>query len=142
MTIKKMTITTAMLGLSLTKSALADLNTSGAYISTDKQQSNIQEQINRNIIETEQNIEACEVHLTEIKKIHKEIQYKLDNFKKRMVEKRLKLIRQDLKKYELELEKETNEVKKQELREIIDAIKEVNREIEAIKEMNREKDGR
>lgn len=137
-----MTITTAMLGLALTKPALADLNTSGAYISTHKQQSNIQEQINQNIIETEQNIEACEVLLTKIKKIHKEIQYKLDNFKKGMVEKRLKFIRQDLKKYELELEKETNEVKKQELREIIDVIKEVNREIEAIKEMNREKDGR
>jgi len=59
-----------------------------------------------------------------------------------MVEKRLKLIRQDLKKYELELANETNEVKKEELREIIDAIKEVNREIEVIKEMNREKDGR
>jgi len=125
----KLKFTTTMLFLALTQSALADLNTTGVYIPSKNSVNNVQEQINHNIVETEQNIAACELHLKEIKKIHKQIQYKLENFEESIVKRRLKLIRKDLKKYELELEKEIDETKKQELREIINAVKAVSQEI-------------
>jgi len=125
----KLKLTTTILFLALTQSALADLSTSGVYIPSKNSINNVQEQINQNIVETEQNIEACESHLKEIKKIHKKMQYKLENIEELMVKSRLELIRKDLKKYELELKKEIDETKKQELREIIDAVKAVSQEI-------------
>lgn len=120
---------TTMLFLALSQSVLADSNTSGMYIPTQPNTSNIQEEINQNISETEANVLACEVHLTEINKIHEQIKYKLSHFEELVVKSRLKSIRQDLKKYELELKQEMDEAKRQELREILNAIKEVNREI-------------